>query len=177
MRRPSRLRLEIPDGVVADHYPTTNPTQDKISSVEADHYRDDVPPSKRTGRTFDVALRQEGGVFVVPVTINNTLSLNFIVDSGASDVSIPVDVVLTLMRTGSITQADFLNKETYTLADGSTVPSQVLRIRSLKVGDKVLENVRASVASVKSPLLLGQSFLSRFKSWRIDNARHALVLE
>ena len=124
-----------------------------------------------------VRLRAEGGVFVVPVTINNTLSLNFIVDSGAYDVSIPLDVVLTLMRTGTITEADFLYKRNYTLADGSTVPSQVFRIRSLKVANKVPENVQASVSSLKSPLLLGQSFLSRFKSWRIDNTRHALILE
>ena len=26
-------------------------------------------------------------------------------------------------------------------------------------------------------LLFGQSFLSRFKSWSIDNGKHALVLE
>jgi hypothetical protein len=25
-------------------------------------------------------------------------------------------------------------------------------------------------------LLLGQTFLSRFKSWSVDNAKHALVL-
>jgi predicted aspartyl protease len=40
----------------------------------------------------------------------------------------------------------------------------------------VIENVRGSVANVKGDLLLGQSFLSRFKSWSIDNARQALVL-
>jgi hypothetical protein len=35
----------------------------------------------------------------------------------------------------------------------------------------VIENVKGSVANVKGDLLLGQSFLSRFKSWSIDNAR------
>ena len=49
-------------------------------------------------------------------------------------------------------------------------------IRSLKVGDKVLENVNGSVASVQGSPLLGQTFLSRFKSWSIDNTKHALVL-
>jgi clan AA aspartic protease (TIGR02281 family) len=133
--------------------------------------------SHQTHNTFDVALQKQGDLFVVPVLINGTISLDFVVDSGASDVSIPVDVVYTLMRAGTIRQEDFLYKRTYTLADGSTAPSQVLRIRSLKVGDKVLENVRASVVPVKGALLLGQSFLSRFKSWRIDNTRQVLVLE
>jgi hypothetical protein len=40
----------------------------------------------------------------------------------------------------------------------------------------VVENVTGSVANVKAELLLGQSFLSRFKSCSIDNGRQALVL-
>ena len=123
-----------------------------------------------------VSMRMEGGIYVVPVLINDAITLNFVVDSGAVDVSIPADVVMTLMRTGTLKEADFLGEKTYVLADGSEVPSQTFRIRSLKVGSKVLENVTGSVASVKGGLLLGQSFLSRFKSWSIDNAKHALLL-
>lgn len=118
----------------------------------------------------------DGGTFAVPVTINNQLTLKFVVDSGASDVSIPADVVSTLVRTGTITEADFLGRRTYKLADGSTVPSQRFQIRSLKVGNRTLENVTASIAPVAGQLLLGQSFLSRFKSWSIDNSRSALIL-
>jgi len=63
------------------------------------------------------------------------------IDSGATDVAVPADVVLTLIRTGSIAKEDFLGEQQYQLADGSTVPSPVFTIRSLKVGDKVLESV------------------------------------
>ena len=113
----------------------------------------------------------------MPVTINGQLTLKFVVDSGASDVSIPADVVMTLVRTETIADGDFLGKQTYTLADGSTVPSQRFVIRSLKVGDRLLENVTGSIAPVAGSLLLGQSFLSRFKSWSIDNQRRALILQ
>jgi hypothetical protein len=126
---------------------------------------------------LDVRLEKQGGVLVVPVRINNAIDLNFVVDSGAADVSIPADVVLTLMRTGTISDDEFLGKRDYTLADGTVVPSTMFRIRSLKVGNRVLENVTASVAGDKGLLLLGQSFLSRFKSWHIDNKRQALILE
>jgi clan AA aspartic protease (TIGR02281 family) len=122
-------------------------------------------------------MKRQGGTFVVPVLINNALILNFTVDSGASDVSIPADVVMTLVRTGTIVDADFIGEQTYVLADGSKVKSHRFRIRSLQVGDRVIENVVGSVAPVKGSLLLGQSFLGRFKSWSIDNASHALVLE
>ena len=136
-----------------------------------------VPAPKGQGSTLQVVLHKQGGVLLVPVLINNEIHLDFILDSGASDVSIPADVVLTLMRTGTLTGADFTGTNTYVLADGSRVPSATFRIRSLKIGDRVLENVSGSVASVEGSLLLGQSFLSRFKSWSIDNARQVLVLQ
>jgi hypothetical protein len=114
---------------------------------------------------------------VVPVTINNTLQLEFVLDSGAADVSIPADVVLTLVRTKTLTKSDFMGQKVYALADGSTVPSQTFRIRSLKVGDLEIQNITGSVADVKGSLLLGQSFLSRLGKWSIDNQRQVLVIE
>jgi predicted aspartyl protease len=126
---------------------------------------------------MSVPMRMEGGTYVVSVLINGAITLDFTVDSGAADVSIPADVVMTLMRTGTLQEGDFLEKRTYELADGSTVPSQTFRIRSLSVGNKVLDNVIGSVAPVKGSLLLGQSFLGRFGSWRVDNNKHALILE
>ena len=123
-----------------------------------------------------VPMISDRGTFKVPVTINRQLTLNFVVDSGAADVSIPADVFMTLVRTGTITDADFIDKQTYQLADGSTIPSQRFVIRTLKIGDKTLENVVGGIAPVAGSPLLGQSFLSRFKSWSIDNQRRALIL-
>jgi uncharacterized protein YecT (DUF1311 family) len=124
-----------------------------------------------------IPLHLEGGAFTVPVLINKTLVLNFGLDSGAADVSIPKDVVLTLMRTGTIGDADFLGRQTYRLADGSTVPSETFRIKSLTIAGKIIENVTGSVAPVQGQPLLGQSFVRRLKSWSIDNQRQVLVLE
>ena len=45
-------------------------------------------------------LYTEGGTYVVRSLINNSIVLDFIVDSGAADVSIPSDVVSVLFRTG-----------------------------------------------------------------------------
>jgi len=136
-----------------------------------------IPAPTGTGMPLEVILDKRNGVLLVPVLINNALTLDFVLDSGAADVSIPADVVLTLIRTGTLTEADFSGTKTYVLADGSKVPSQTFRIRSLKVGNRILENVSGSVASVNGSLLLGQSFLNRFKSWSIDNARQVLLLQ
>ena len=142
-------------------------------------FRQYQPPSEQPGVTSGatvVPMVPEGGTFVVPVRINDQITLKFVIDSGASDVSVPADVVMTLLRTGTITDADFLGTQKYRMADGSTVPSQQFVIRSLKVGDRTLNDVTGSIAPVEGGLLLGQSFLRRFKSWSIDNQREALIL-
>jgi predicted aspartyl protease len=133
------------------------------------------PPASQSS-SLEIALERDGGTLVAPVSINNAITLKFVIDSGASDVNITADVVLTLMRAGTIDESDFLGSRAYQLADGSTVPSQTFRIRVLKVGDLEIDNVTASIGDVKGTLLLGQSFLSRFRSWSIDNQRRVLVL-
>jgi tetratricopeptide (TPR) repeat protein len=137
------------------------------------------PPSEQPRAMLSptiVPMVPEGGTFVVPVRINDQITLKFVIDSGASDVSVPADVVMTLLRTGTIADSDFLGTQKYRMADGSTVPSQQFVIRSLKVGDRTLENVTGSIAPVEGSLLLGQSFLRHFRSWSIDNQREALIL-
>ena len=125
----------------------------------------------------EAPLKKEGGTFVVPVQINGAITLDFTVDSGAADVCVPADVFSTLARTGTIKDLDIIGEETYVLADGSKSQSVTFTIRSLKVGDRIVENVRGSVAPSRGSLLLGQSFLERFKSWSIDNTKHVLLLE
>jgi clan AA aspartic protease (TIGR02281 family) len=133
----------------------------------------DPSPSSR----IEVPLKKQGGIFVVPVQINGAITLDFTVDSGAADVSVPADVFSTLVRTGTIRDTDIIGEQTYVLADGSSSPSFMFTIRSLKIGDSVVENVRGGVAPSRGSLLLGQSFLERFKSWSIDNTKHVLLLE
>ena len=87
------------------------------------------------------------------------LTLNAVVDSGASDVSIPADVVLTLMRTKTISDQDFLGEQTYALADGSQAPSSRFRIRSLKVGNSTIEDVDAIIAPANAVTIFsGRAF-------------------
>jgi hypothetical protein len=69
---------------------------------------------------------------------------------------IPADVVLTLMRTGTLKESDLLDTKTYVLADGRTVPGQTFRLRTLKVGDRTIENVVGSVGDYR-----GNSFSDR----------------
>jgi TPR repeat protein len=126
--------------------------------------------------TDTVQLERQHGTYMVPVRINNAVSLPFILDSGAAEVANPTDVFLTLLRTGTVMDSDFIGTGTYVLADGSEQSSDRFVLHELRVGDHVVRNVIANVVSVKGDPLLGQSFLSKLPAWAIDNARHALVL-
>ncbi len=129
-----------------------------------------------TAQAESIALKKEGDTFVVPVLINDKIMLNFTIDSGASDVSIPADVLSTLTRAGAVSQEDFLDKQVYELADGTKRKSRRFRIRSLQIGSLVVRNVIASVAPSAGSPLLGQSFLSRLMTLSIDNQRQVLVI-
>jgi clan AA aspartic protease (TIGR02281 family) len=125
----------------------------------------------------EVRLQQYSGVFAVPVVINRAVSIPFVLDSGASEVQLPAEVVLTIIRTGTLSEGDFIGQSSYVLADGSTLRSPRFNIREMRVGEYVVRNVTASVGpAVTSDALLGQSFLSKLSSWALDNRRHVLVL-
>ena len=90
----------------------------QIARIE-DEIAPTTVPKQNTPFRMEVPLEKEGGTFVVPVQINGAITLDFTVDSGAAEVSVPADVFSTLMRTGTIRDTDMIGEQTYVLADGS----------------------------------------------------------
>jgi clan AA aspartic protease (TIGR02281 family) len=123
-----------------------------------------------------VSLVDDRGSLQVPVVINGKASFNFTIDSGATDVCIPANIFYSLVNDGTVSQRDYLDKRVYKLADGTRQYAQRFRIRTLRVGSLEMSNVTASVVPAAGSLLLGQSFLSRLKSWSIDNERQVLAI-
>ncbi|KAK6019981.1 hypothetical protein OSTOST_14370 [Ostertagia ostertagi] len=118
-----------------------------------------------------------GGVFVLPATINGTTNAYFIVDSGASNVQIPAELAEEMKRNGTLTEVDSLGQRRFTLADGTGLQQRIVRLRSVRIGNRTMENVMASVSPAHSKALLGQSFLRRLSSWKIDNVRNSIEFE
>jgi clan AA aspartic protease (TIGR02281 family) len=121
--------------------------------------------------------KHAGGGYLIPGRINDAVTVTFVLDTGASDVSIPDEVARELEQAGKLDRGDFLGTRTYVLADGSKVPSRRVLLREVTVGGQTVSNVTASISRSGSPPLLGQSFLSKFASWTLDNERAALVLK
>jgi predicted aspartyl protease len=135
--------------------------------------------SNQTGKR--IPLRLSGNSYEVPVLINGRIWLNFIVDTGADEVAVPADVAMTLFRAGTITKEDIGREQSVGLANGETVKSKQLRIHSLQVGvgdnAVIVQNVAGSMGGSQGSLLLGQSFLRRFRSTTIDHVNSVLIID
>jgi hypothetical protein len=124
----------------------------------------------------EVQIERQGDAYYVPVRINDTITLPFLLDTDASDIVIPADVALTLIRAGALTSGDFIGKSRYRLADGSEAVSDVVSLRELQVGEHSVRNVTASISPLQGEPLLGQSFLSKFGTVTLDYRRLVLIL-
>jgi clan AA aspartic protease (TIGR02281 family) len=125
----------------------------------------------------EIALETNGsGDYSVPVRINGALTFKFVVDSGASVVVLPSDLVETLTKSGAIAASDMLGRDVYVTADGRKHKGTRLMLRQLDAGGHTVTNVIASVAPAHAEPLLGLSFLTKFKSWTLDNRRHVLIV-
>lgn len=123
-----------------------------------------------------VKMEKKNGVFYIPCKING-LALQFILDTGASDVTISKSESVFMLKNGFLDKSDILDKQYYELADGKITEGTNINIKRIEIGDIVLENVSASVVDTQaSPLLLGQSVLERFDEVNINYNNRILTL-
>jgi aspartyl protease family protein len=125
----------------------------------------------------EIKMKSVGGTYTVPVRFNDAITLEATVDSGAAEVVIPTHLLKTLIIAKTVNENDMMDEATYRLADGSEMVAPRFRIRSLQVGNRVLENVVATAAPDAAQILLGQSVLKHFKTVTMDNERQTLLLK
>ncbi len=120
--------------------------------------------------------KQFGGTYEVPCSING-LALNMVFDTGASDITISSVEANFMLKNGYLSDKDIKGKKQYLNASGEIKEGTVITIREVKLGDSVLKNVDASVVhNQKAPLLFGESGLSRFGTFTVDNATSKLII-
>lgn len=123
---------------------------------------------RKVGGHTKVRMRKEGGVYLVPITVNG-LNLDFIFDTGASSISLSSAEAIVMLRQGLITQNDIVGQQQFQDATGGVSVGTIIRLRTVEIGGIVLNNVEASVVdNIQAPLLLGQTALSKFGKVTID---------
>ena len=123
-----------------------------------------------------IKLINVNGVYRINVQFG-TIVKNFILDSGASEISISKNLEKELITKGLLKKEDYIEPGLFKIADGSIITCRRINIKQLKVGNFILKNITASIGDSDSPLLLGKSFLDKFNKWSIDNNSQTLILE
>jgi clan AA aspartic protease (TIGR02281 family) len=127
-------------------------------------------------RVVEVPFTSANGVTKVDCTING-LPLNFVFDTGASDVSLSQVEANFMFKNGYLNSKDVIGKQRYQTADGNISEGTVVNLRQINFGGLELKNIRASVVrSQSAPLLLGQSILQRLGKIEIDNEHKVLKI-
>ena len=124
-----------------------------------------------------IKMKMSGGVYLIPAVVNGS-NMDFIFDTGASDITISQVEALFLYRQGTLTEDDFIGVQQYQIADGSISEGSIINLKTVQIGNKVLRNVKASIIhNTSAPLLLGQSALNQFGQITIDYKHNEITLE
>jgi aspartyl protease family protein len=129
------------------------------------------------GRKTVVKMKNAGGVNYIPVEVDGVKML-FIFDTGASSISISQVEALYLLKQGHLTEDDILGSANFTDANGDISEGTMINLKTVRIGDRMLTDVEASVVhNLRAPLLFGQSALSRFGKISIDNQKGEITFE
>ncbi len=121
-------------------------------------------------------LNNSGGTYEVACKINN-LPLNFIFDTGASDISISQTEVQFMLKNKYLSKSDIRGSQSYIDASGNVSVGTKIILRKVQIGNFELNNVEASVVYNKNaPLLFGQSALGKYTKILIDNENKTITL-
>lgn len=130
-----------------------------------------------TGQENFVKLKKNGGVYEMVAEINGIPKI-FIYDTGASNIVISLKELRQLIENETISEDDIIGEIQSIVADGSVVNGLEINLKSVKIGNKTLNNVEAIVLeSADTPLLLGQTALSRFGKVTVDNNRGGIIFQ
>lgn len=129
-------------------------------------------PNKTT-----IKMNKVNGVYEIPAEING-IPMNFIFDTGASVISISATEATFLYKQGKLSNFDILENSHMIDATGTLSSGTIINLKSVKLGNRILTNVEASVVhNLEAPLLMGQSALEQFGKILIDYQKGEIILE
>ena len=133
------------------------------------------PPTERVA--YAQMLQARSGTYYVDVAIAGRCCFKMLLDTGASDVSVPLALWYAMLKGGHITEDDHIGVANYSTANG-VIKGLRFRMPPLTIAGITVNNVIGSVSKndTGTTILLGQSFLQKFKAWQIDNTTGQLIL-
>lgn len=104
-----------------------------------------------------IQMIEDMGIYKVPCEVNG-LKVKMIFDTGAAVVSISQSLAEMMVDNGYISKSDIVGQAKSMTADGRIVNHTNIILKTIKIGDITLNNVKAVVINKQTtPLLFGQS--------------------
>lgn len=120
--------------------------------------------------------KKQSGTYTIACKING-IAMEFIFDTGASDVTISMTEAMFLLKSGKLKESDFIGTEEYKIANGDIQQGSKIILKEVEFGGIKLYNVEASIVhTLDAPLLMGQSALSRLGQILIDYNNNTLTI-
>ncbi len=139
-------------------------TLKESDSRENNHFDE----SKKISKSSVIRMREESGVYFVPIKING-VDMEFVFDTGASSISISQTEAMFLLKQGKLTENDIKENVQFIDANGDISDGTRIMLREVQIGDVTVYDVEASVVhNQQAPLLFGQSAMNRFGKITID---------
>jgi len=151
-----------------------------IKSASAKYNRtsskNELTHEKNLSKTV-VKMEKVNGVYEIPTEIDG-IPMHFIFDTGAGLISISETEATFLYKQEKLSKEDILGNGSFIDANGNISDGTIINIKTVKLGERILKNVQASVVhNLGAPLLMGQSALEQFGKISIDYQKGEITFE
>jgi aspartyl protease family protein len=124
-----------------------------------------------------IQMKNKNGVYYIPTEVNG-YQMEFVFDTGASTVSISLAEAMLLYKNGKLDKTDIIGSQYFSDANGDISEGTKIILRKIKIGNKILNNIEASVVhNLEAPLLLGQSAIKKLGKYTFDTSNNMLIFK
>ncbi|MCK9616881.1 MAG: OmpA family protein [Lentimicrobiaceae bacterium] len=153
--------------------------------------KDFVPKPKNapltTEQKIDIITQPDVNTVAINILPNNNIEIPCIVDGfnrkiifekAEKDLTVSLEQTLKLLQDGAIGKSDFKGDAEKILAEGSVADKAVFTIKEMRIGDKTINNIEAIVSHrLKVPMMFGETILSKFSNFTIDEKKKQLIFK
>ena len=150
----------------------------QIAILSGNTQLDDAGITRTSGLSKQnvIKMKSLGGVSVIPCKVNG-LNLNFIFDTGATNVSISMTEASFMFKNGYLDKSDIVGSSHFMDANGNVNEGVLINLKEIEIGTITLYNVRATVIkNNKAPLLLGQSAIKELGEIKVDLQNNTITI-
>jgi len=123
-----------------------------------------------------IPLIKDGALYKISCKINGKELLLFF-DTGAGSITLSLSEAQDLISSGKLKLSDVIGKTKLSIADGKIVDGTIVLLRSINIGDIVINDVEAIIVNAqKAPLLFGQSAIEKLGSFTFNPEQATITI-